>query len=331
MLYKRIEFIDIAKAIAIFLVVFGHVIPVGTVAKTMVYSFHMPLFFILSGYFMKGGVGSSLKCLLKKKWFALMVPYLIWGGIYSELNIKNLLFIGYGTRETLLMAHSLSSLWFLPVMFFAFCYNFIADKIICKYDVGKNLVSVITIVLFLLIGILLPHIKPFGIIWGADIAFVAAAFLKIGQLVKNNISSVAKLHENVLGASVFVLLLIFSCTFRFSVSSDTVKHVLMANALYGNVFVFLFNALLGSLIVLLLALLLEKLEAKNKLVLAIGRNTLGIFLIHKPIIELMCKGYKLLGVNYDGLYVSFLTSCIVIVVSMILIYIIKRFIPVLLR
>lgn len=76
---KRIEFVDIAKALAIFLVVFGHMIPPGTPEKTMVYSFHMPLFFLLSGFFMKKGNGIKFRTLLYKKWHALMVPFLIWG------------------------------------------------------------------------------------------------------------------------------------------------------------------------------------------------------------------------------------------------------------
>ena len=45
----RIASVDIAKAIAIFTVLMGHTVDSDTVYKT-IYSFHMPLFFLLSGF-----------------------------------------------------------------------------------------------------------------------------------------------------------------------------------------------------------------------------------------------------------------------------------------
>ena len=56
---KRIEYIDALRGFAIFLMVVGHVIPNLYLNKQMVlpnlnlwiYSFHMPLFFTISGYF----------------------------------------------------------------------------------------------------------------------------------------------------------------------------------------------------------------------------------------------------------------------------------------
>lgn len=46
---KRIEYIDIAKGIGMILVVIGHCINDKTFPGTWIYSFHMPLFFVLSG------------------------------------------------------------------------------------------------------------------------------------------------------------------------------------------------------------------------------------------------------------------------------------------
>lgn len=47
---KRIEWIDMAKAFAILTVIMGHTTPFDTVPRNFIFSFHMPLFFILSGY-----------------------------------------------------------------------------------------------------------------------------------------------------------------------------------------------------------------------------------------------------------------------------------------
>ena len=65
---QRIRFFDIAKGIAILAVILGHsaieanvFIPHHTaqLVVAVCFSFHMPLFFILSGYFMHRNVASA--------------------------------------------------------------------------------------------------------------------------------------------------------------------------------------------------------------------------------------------------------------------------------
>ena len=50
---KRIAWLDIAKGIAIICTIIGHNIPVGGNVRNLIFSFHMPLFFILAGYTIK--------------------------------------------------------------------------------------------------------------------------------------------------------------------------------------------------------------------------------------------------------------------------------------
>lgn len=57
---KRIEYIDIAKALGIMLVIAGHVTSSTTVIKKEIYAFHMPLFFMLSGMLLKEWNGYGL-------------------------------------------------------------------------------------------------------------------------------------------------------------------------------------------------------------------------------------------------------------------------------
>ena len=49
---KRIDWIDIAKGLAIVLMVIGHTIP-NNHFITLIFSFHMPLFIFLSGFVYK--------------------------------------------------------------------------------------------------------------------------------------------------------------------------------------------------------------------------------------------------------------------------------------
>lgn len=48
---KRIEWLDSAKGIVIILMLYGHFDNIPCMVKAVIYSFHMPFFFILSGYF----------------------------------------------------------------------------------------------------------------------------------------------------------------------------------------------------------------------------------------------------------------------------------------
>lgn len=49
----RIAWIDTAKGFTILTVIWGHTLPVNSLARNAVFSFHMPLFFILSGFTLK--------------------------------------------------------------------------------------------------------------------------------------------------------------------------------------------------------------------------------------------------------------------------------------
>lgn len=68
---------DNAKAIGIFLMVLGHNALANDGVFDFIYSFHMPLFFILSGYFSSAKQELFLPY-LKKNVKALLVPYVVF-------------------------------------------------------------------------------------------------------------------------------------------------------------------------------------------------------------------------------------------------------------
>ena len=74
---KRIGYIDVMKGIAILSVLVGHFITLRSVG-TAIWSFHMPLFVFISGYFYKQ---QEFRGLLKRNLKNYMFPYVIvWGG-----------------------------------------------------------------------------------------------------------------------------------------------------------------------------------------------------------------------------------------------------------
>lgn len=67
---KRNRYIDTVKAVGIFLVILGHH---QTIFTQYIYSFHMPLFFFLSGIFHKNY--NSYRNFFEKKIKLLIIPY----------------------------------------------------------------------------------------------------------------------------------------------------------------------------------------------------------------------------------------------------------------
>ena len=82
----RKEEIDILKGIGIFSVIAGHVVP--GFASEMMFLFHMPLFFMVSGYLFKADSNHSQ--FLKNKAISLLIPYFVYLGIFSAPNFARL-------------------------------------------------------------------------------------------------------------------------------------------------------------------------------------------------------------------------------------------------
>ena len=116
---ERSAYFDNAKGLLIFLVVFGHLIQPYTgeaewihTLYVWIYTFHMPAFILVSGFFAKGSGEKSYILKLVKK---LIVPYLIFQLIYTVYYF----FIGKdGWNAGIFYPHW--SLWFL---FSLFCWH----------------------------------------------------------------------------------------------------------------------------------------------------------------------------------------------------------------
>lgn len=71
---KRLDWIDIAKGIAIILVIVGHTVPNPSPLRHAIFSFHMPVFFILAGYTFRP---KAWRELLNGSVSRLLVPYVV--------------------------------------------------------------------------------------------------------------------------------------------------------------------------------------------------------------------------------------------------------------
>ena len=246
---------------------------------------------------------------------SLIVPFLLWGAIYCDFSLKNLALVFYGTRETLSYAHSLSSLWFLPALFVGFVLNYIFSFVQSKIPLNKLVVGVSGVILFLVVGTLIPHYPKYGLPWSADVAFVSAGFIRIGLLTKDLFCTLGKMRFYKVLICMIPVVGVFCFTCRYCTSS------------VGNPFVFIGNALLGSMAVILVSLLIERVPWHKWNPYIVGQHTLGIFLVHKPFAELGRKVFNHFHLDYNYLPFSVFLSLIVLLVSVVLVLIINKIIP----
>ncbi len=109
---KRIEWVDIAKGIGIIIVVLGHMSNKDGLVGSVIWAFHMPLFFFLSGLFLKPE--SALKASFLKRVRQLLWPCLVFS-IIACMVAKfvldmDLSFLSRGLPNTM---------WFLTTLFLA--------------------------------------------------------------------------------------------------------------------------------------------------------------------------------------------------------------------
>lgn len=69
--------LDVAKGLALLAVVLGHVIPLHGTFSNWIFSFHMPVFFFLTGMTFRPGKYADFGVFLKDKWKKRIIPYFI--------------------------------------------------------------------------------------------------------------------------------------------------------------------------------------------------------------------------------------------------------------
>lgn len=335
---RRIETIDIAKAITIFCVILGHT--TGNLDtplfRRVLYSFHMPLFFALAGLSMKPAVLRGFRAwkeFLRKNLLALIVPYLIWGLVYAPFSYPDSLKLLYGSWESLTDMNTLTSLWYLPCFFLS---RIIVQAVIAILDRIK--VKQITVwcgfssILLFIIGFLIPHPQK-GYLWCADIALTGAGFILLGIAVRTAYLIMAQQKTIWLLASLLAGTLLFCAGTIFR--GDALELSLMCKAAYGSTAWFMYNSIFGSLMVLTLSMLLSRLSRESaypfsiSAVTYIGQQTMGIYLLHKPFLQqvILPALSALFPSGCPFLLIAVIGTCLSLGFSIVSCYIIEKFIP----
>lgn len=279
---QRIEWIDICKGLGILTVILGH----KAIMFSYIYSFHMPLFFLISGYLFSYKKYKSLNEFIIAKAKTLLVPYLI----FSLISIF-IMFMRSGAggitetfswaqcfREMILSKRNVisynGSLWFLTSLFTVE----ILFYILTKY-VKKDIIITLVVLLLGYIGctILQAPASAHTLPWSLDASMYYIVFFAVGYFMK-----LGKLKiPNKFRFCAFIMCLFISTSLIFN--WDTINLV-FANrlGLPGGLYI-LFKEICISISGVYTAIYISKRLGKSKKLSYIGKNSLIIFALHIPI------------------------------------------------
>lgn len=297
----RINWIDCLKGFAIILVVIGHQ-NIPSYLSKYIFSFHMPLFFFISGYLFSVEKYITMKTslFLKNKLKTLILPYfsftLISYGFYiffdliHQPKVQNLnLFpngLLYEVYKILYSGPSLLNyaLWFLPCLFMTELIFYILFK---KYYPQQN--DIILAIIFLSIfGYIYSIYKPFRLPWDLDVALTSIVFYTSGYLFKINHEYLFYRKRNYLIFSFVIIHILL-----LSLFNESIIKIDMNLLQYGNYFIFYLVAFSG---IITYIYIFKNIGSINFLEFY-GKNSLIILGLHILIIGIFKHALSLLNWN----------------------------------
>ncbi len=325
---KRIDFIDIAKGIAIFLVVLGHTYR-GTNLNLFIYSFHMPVFFFISGLLFNENKYTNLVALLKNRARTLLLPYTtfyiityfywffvekyIRPGYNIDFKIPIIGFF-YGNDVEKYMCPN-GVLWFLVCLF----VTEILLYLVLKFKNTK--IRALIFILSAIAGYLFSLLKTTPPPLSSGTALVALLFTGAGFLSKNYVfTELPKLKRNF----AFVLsVILFVAVYFIALNNGKITMVYMD---YQNPVLFILTAFLGIIACLIFSYSITK----SSIIQFFGINSLIFVGLSEPIKRALLGVFsKVLHYPMDELRASVIMSIIVVMVCFIvfipIIYVFNRY------
>lgn len=267
----RNKTIDVAKGIAILLVILGHSFySLNEPINKIILTFHMPLFFVLSGMVAKTAdqVGNDERGYIRNKMRIFFVP---------QITLGMLSFIYYGAFTVVMKHRSLQEVgfiyqfwryWFLQVMFIVVILFYFLSKYI-KFSRRNQMIllgSCLMLGIFFSYFMDFPDESPMYL----NVVPMALFFFFLGYVVRKTLTVQweEKFKEN---RNKYAVLLVAGTVCCLSALGN--KNVTMYNNNYGNFLLFASGSISGILAVWCLADILKE----NRFLRWCGLNSIVIY------------------------------------------------------
>lgn len=200
--HTRNNVLDIMKGITILLMIYAHVSNIEFVNR-VIFSFHMPLFFIIGGHLSKDNCeAKEILPFMAKSGKRLLIPYVVtmlliclWIWRFEIIKLRfNLTFLPvldllWGSGDMYISEYGrlyVGPLWFLFAIFVTRILFYIIHIVVDKWgtkNIRKDLYVVLLSVTFSMVAIVLyPHIEPLP--WNILPGIAALIFYAIGWGIK---------------------------------------------------------------------------------------------------------------------------------------------------
>lgn len=314
---RRLSWIDVLKGVGMVLVMFAHASLPNEIRK-YIYTFHLPLFFCISGYLFSVKKYNTFAQFLKAKSKALLIPYLVFSlfnyvfylnfsrfaNTVAENPLKPLLGIFIGVRGTEWTICN-GTLWFILALFISEILLYSIIRL--TKDNNKNISLIL--ILFSVLGYSYSKFIGIKLIWNIDVALVAVTFVGLGYIVKK--SNILNKFDNYMYIIIFMLLNLI-----FGVLNTEVN---MFSSIYGNYLYFYISAISGTLGTILIC---KKINS-SKILEFIGRNTFVYLAIHQYVIfSVLKKITRRFITNNSGI------SLIIIAIGYVLFTVVILYVPI---
>lgn len=281
----RLPMIDAAKGFGIILVVIGHT-NLPALAMNLIYAFHVPLFFVLSG--MVFNMNKSLLELFVNKFRTLLVPYYFFGifvtvalflqGTYFDVS-SIFGFIVFGTGYN-------SALWFIAHLFMLTIYVYLWLLIKNKKIIYAVLLAHLSIGLKL-IDIGLPTA------WRFDLLPLSFSFFMMGYIFRDIIIGVA---SSLKGGAVIAIALFFV----FSVYFNMNYHEYSADS-YARFLDVPLNYMVAVSSGILLTLYFSEKLKNFRFFQFVGKHTIVILSTHQFVPMLLIFSYSVMSISLPSI------------------------------
>lgn len=310
---KRILSLDLAKFIAIALVCIGHSVALTdmgdeNVLYRWIYSFHMPLFFIISGYFAEKSFRLPLFDFLKKKTLQLVVPTIV----YTLIEIC-LVTIWATDKPTAIYYECIGAMWFLRCLFVVYCISYVGFNYVLRSHNEKK--GLFCQIFFSIVLCILLFIIPFGAHHRVNffmMFFLTGVFLnKINLLYKKHL-----LIITLLSLFVFIFVGLVGAAPKMTFARICEDYMLLPKHFISG--------LTGSLVIIGLCTYICQIFDPSKVLTwmyKVGGCTLGIYGIQSVLLEKILGHYLHISVSNETLVLFIIVPCIGTLVCIISYYI----------